>query len=706
MSGCSPMQAPNSPGSPASPCSPGTPGRSERPGQRNLRRRCIAFFALVLAWGLTSVVSSMGKVMGISELRLLTPACTNKVLVLGIGLRASEGKAVAQLLAAYPRRGDFDGLVHSAFATDEARVLDPAAFSDPLAELFPKNATVAPLADALTDAFAQAPCGVFADLDGAALWLLPALVKRLKQAGAFRGPGAAPVVAVGVVDCVFDYVDRCAAAGPAVDPAGTGAYRAGVSLANAREYAVLSREAQCGLEWGARWQQWQSLEQLFGLRVARLPGVAVAGYGFRSPEVLIGAGLQVSAAVPGWGQKRDALPTYAPSMEWEMVRNGLGVALVETMGVCGVAHSFNYFSQPEGAQRGVLVPRGAGGAYLPPWYFPRNATKRLIDPSNRYGGQLPLPAVTPRHWDAERLKLAGRVSMPYGVNLPLPNCLNAFLLPLISGKAPQKPNKAPFACAAGMAASAACQVLWGAGVDGGDPIDASAPDKFVAAVQGPRAAQLVTPGAERSGVAHGDPGLLVGILFGAGDSEGDRTHDLCIIPTPADEADPAVAAAVADAAAGATDGVSVAFLTLQTCDLHGYIRSLQRCKAVASSALHGLIFAASFGIPHVHLLLNDGRGTEEATRPFRDFYEGALWVDGYQSLGLDNAGRVQYRALVDMAQGNPVPPLPAQVVWDNCPFHALFHDRTLDDQRNAAKKFLIKKLPFRPYAKSVSKLPL
>lgn len=94
----------------------------------------------------------------------------------------------------------------------------------------------------------------------------------------------------------------------------------------------------------------------------------------------------------------------------------------------------------------------------------------------------------------------------------------------------------------------------------------------------------------------GDPGLLVDLLIG--DKRPAKRWRWGIIPHVSDRIDPRFAR-LAEATSGAT------LIDVTDPDVHAVARQVASCGFIASSSLHGLIAADSFGIPNVRLVAGD-----------------------------------------------------------------------------------------------------
>lgn len=94
----------------------------------------------------------------------------------------------------------------------------------------------------------------------------------------------------------------------------------------------------------------------------------------------------------------------------------------------------------------------------------------------------------------------------------------------------------------------------------------------------------------------GDPGLLVDLLLG--DRRPDKQWRWGIIPHVNDRVDPRFAALV-ERTPGAT------LIDVGEPDVRAVAKKIASCAFVASSSLHGLIAADSFGIPNVRLVAGD-----------------------------------------------------------------------------------------------------
>jgi len=162
--------------------------------------------------------------------------------------------------------------------------------------------------------------------------------------------------------------------------------------------------------------------------------------------------------------------------------------------------------------------------------------------------------------------------------------------------------------------------------------------------------------------------------------------DLCIIPHYIDKRHSAILQASKDAANNETDGIVVKVLNIETCDVTEYIAQLSGCRAVASSTLHGLIFAASYGIPGLRILLSDK--VAGGHFKFEDFYGGIGHPELYRWQQVSGLRNLPYAALAASAQARAVPPINLEPLWNSCPFSANCGNITRKAHVAFARRFL------------------
>src|SRR5262245_27353575 len=167
-------------------------------------------------------------------------------------------------------------------------------------------------------------------------------------------------------------------------------------------------------------------------------------------------------------------------------------------------------------------------------------------------------------------------------------------------------------------------IIWGSGLISAD---CSIPSELtVLAVRGPLTRKRLIDAGYTVNAVYGDPGLLMP-LVGDG-SVDDLRHEWGIIPHFTEFDHPAIAPftslSTRDKLLGKIRGRRVICIN-PLAPVEQYLKQLRRCRAIASSSLHGLILAEAHGKPAVWLQLADGT---TATRlmggqfKFVDFYRG------------------------------------------------------------------------------------
>jgi pyruvyltransferase len=149
----------------------------------------------------------------------------------------------------------------------------------------------------------------------------------------------------------------------------------------------------------------------------------------------------------------------------------------------------------------------------------------------------------------------------------------------------------------------------------------------VLAVRGPLTRQRLIAAGYSVDAVYGDPGLLTPLLGGA--SADDIRHEWGIIPHFTEFGHPAIAPFTTLSTSAKLLGKIrrprvICINPLAPVD--EYLRKLRRCRAIASSSLHGLVVAEAHGKPAVWLQLapDDATATNlmGGAFKFRDFYRG------------------------------------------------------------------------------------
>lgn len=266
------------------------------------------------------------------------------------------------------------------------------------------------------------------------------------------------------------------------------------------------------------------------------------------------------------------------------------------------------------------------------------------------------------------------IRLYYWAGVPnLGDCVNTLLVPLLAGRpvvhSRHTPGAARTTCAIGsVLGNNVCEDVWGSGfISDTSKVN---PNEYVNiyALRGPESkAKLIRAGytfANSAMVPYGDPALLMPLVFPLPPPT--RVAQLCIVPHYIDKTVRAVVNTRNDVALNTTDGVSVAMLDIATCDFGAYIQTLSGCEMVASSSLHGLIFAAAYGIPGVRLILSSR--VFGGHFKFRDFYGGIGASELYQHINLQGHVKIPYRTILQYKQS--VPTINVDAVWKAFPFHA------------------------------------
>jgi hypothetical protein len=208
------------------------------------------------------------------------------------------------------------------------------------------------------------------------------------------------------------------------------------------------------------------------------------------------------------------------------------------------------------------------------------------------------------------------------------DAINPVLLERIFGLRPSwtdAPGKV-LACAGSIVSHAKTGwIIWGSGLISADcPIPSGL---TVLAVRGPLTRKRLIDAGYTLGEIYGDPGLLMPLVGGG--SSGDIRHEWGIVPHFTEFDHPAIAPFTTvsrkDKLLGKIRGRKVICINPMA-PVEQYLKQLRRCRAIASSSLHGLILAEAYGKPAVWLQLAPDATT--ATRlmggdfKFIDFYRG------------------------------------------------------------------------------------
>jgi len=187
------------------------------------------------------------------------------------------------------------------------------------------------------------------------------------------------------------------------------------------------------------------------------------------------------------------------------------------------------------------------------------------------------------------------------------DAINARLVSKLSGRPTRITINPPGYLVSGSILDHPCgpMEVWGSGVIG-PHLKLICKPKKVHAVRGPLSRKWLQDQGVECPAVYGDPAILLPLAYG-----GERTdqYSLGIIPHYVDHDHPALRHLPAD----------VCFIDV-TSPPSQVIADVLRCKAIASSALHGLIAADSYGIPSLWVEFSGrvlGRGFK-----FHDYYQG------------------------------------------------------------------------------------
>ena len=147
--------------------------------------------------------------------------------------------------------------------------------------------------------------------------------------------------------------------------------------------------------------------------------------------------------------------------------------------------------------------------------------------------------------------------------------------------------------------------------------------KSIKCVRGPLSASILKRQGIHSTYVFGDPGILAPSIFPR--SESPET-DIGILPHYIDMSSPWVKSC-------RNQGLTIIDVLSP---LDEFFRSLQRCKVILSSSLHGLIFAHAYGIPALWIELSD-----------KVIGNGFKFFDYYLSIGVFRDDVIRFRVLDD-----------------------------------------------------------
>lgn len=153
-------------------------------------------------------------------------------------------------------------------------------------------------------------------------------------------------------------------------------------------------------------------------------------------------------------------------------------------------------------------------------------------------------------------------------------------------------------------------IIWGLGM--GNDEDSLQSRNLVAAVRG-----KLSVGKIAYNVPTGDPGCLASLIV----ESGWRPHDkpvIGIIPRYIDEA------AMAENMP-CNDAIQFKLISMRTNDLAALFNEISECDFIASSSLHGIIFAHAFLKPAIHIELNELESKDNFK--FRDYYSNFATLD-------------------------------------------------------------------------------
>ena len=197
-----------------------------------------------------------------------------------------------------------------------------------------------------------------------------------------------------------------------------------------------------------------------------------------------------------------------------------------------------------------------------------------------------------------------------------------------------------------------CAVVWGSGsLSDRHPTCIPA---AIHAVRGPGTRALLSRNGVKCPDIYGDPGILIDRILGGRRAEPE--HDLGII-AHFHEADALPRELVAEPSVLKIDVAR---------DVQAVHSDIARCRAVASSILHGLVVAHALGVPALWVRFKPGAHLSEFK--FRDYFAGVGHGDTPAPVLV--AGSVSARDLVSRALAAPRPDLfrPAERLLAACPF--------------------------------------
>lgn len=150
-------------------------------------------------------------------------------------------------------------------------------------------------------------------------------------------------------------------------------------------------------------------------------------------------------------------------------------------------------------------------------------------------------------------------------------------------------------------------LVWGSGTLNAMPVDAQ--EKFIlSAVRGPLTNSLF---GHRLNIPFGDPGLLVSRIW---EARGPKTAKWGLIPHHSQLERPWVKKLL-------EDSDNCRLIDVTSPDIEGTMEKISSCELIASTSLHGLIFADSYKIPSVWLW--DGAFHSGGAWKFFDYFSGA-----------------------------------------------------------------------------------
>lgn len=212
-------------------------------------------------------------------------------------------------------------------------------------------------------------------------------------------------------------------------------------------------------------------------------------------------------------------------------------------------------------------------------------------------------------------------------------------------------------------------VVWGAGLISADcPIPSGL---TVLAVRGPRSRDRLHAAGYQVPNVFGDPGLLMPLVRPLRSRR--FAHDWGIIPHLQEFGHSAIRDLCPSSKwqrlLGKLGGRRAICIN-PVGSVRQYLAQFSRCRAIASSSLHGLIMAEAYGKPAVWLQLQDGpRRTAlmGGEFKFRDFYEG---------IGKVNQTPIVVKSRLDWDKLNAAATAWRAMVWDPLPLLDAFPDKT------------------------------